>query len=279
MVRADDIDARVASGRAAGLIVLCAFVAAIASSGCQSVALRDGVFACIDDTECPPGFACRATERRCFRAADGPRDASPGDGANGPERTDAALDSADGGDPMDVLGADAVDGATSDADVAPDPNTDAPITCTVSLACAISGGRAGTAPCTPASVGGCAPTGFQYCDCPPAASTDGWLFLDPPSSSGGRLRYVIVVARLDAGTITMSIDGVCFGATAVSCPWTGACAGSTGVTRLSVWTVGPSIGGHDLTTAGEHVVRVFYNDDGPPCDSAPVLVNTRFVIP
>jgi hypothetical protein len=97
-----------------GVVCAAALALALIASACFEPSESDGVVACGEGEACPPGFACRLADQRCYR--DPPLDDI--DGA--PVEVDGAPVEVDGA-PVDI------DGAPIDVDGAPDdPDASAP---------------------------------------------------------------------------------------------------------------------------------------------------------
>jgi hypothetical protein len=97
-----------------GIVGAAALALALLASACFNPSETDGVVACGEGESCPPGFACRAADQRCYR------DVPPGEVDGAPADIDGAPGEPDGA-PGDVDGAPAdIDGAPIDIDAAPD---------------------------------------------------------------------------------------------------------------------------------------------------------------
>jgi hypothetical protein len=118
-----------------GIVGAAALALALFASACFNPSETDGVVACGEGETCPPGFACRAADQRCYRdVPPGEVDGAPVDVDGAPGEPDGAPGEPDGapgepdGAPIDIDGAPIdIDGAPDDPDasVPPDAGEDA----------------------------------------------------------------------------------------------------------------------------------------------------------
>ena len=174
------------------------FVAAGVLLGC-SVDVREGVFACADDTECPAGWTCRQPSGRCYRGPGQELDADLGDAGVPSDASDRDGGMGDGGmgdggmgdgGPADGGPPDGDhDGVPDDVDCAPlDPSVGSTASRSCNRACG-----AGEEVCTDGAWAECdAPT---TCDC-----VEGTTQTIPCGNCGTQMQQCSGDAWVDVGT-------------------------------------------------------------------------------